>query len=258
MTKNIKITDDLYNRIKILAEKKNMKISDLLDTLVDNIYEGNENRILLNDYEEFANIMIENTGLFDYKGGQSGVYNRIKESKVDTLQDLFRSHDLKKIDYGVKKLNDNNFLHNEIDGIISLLRYKYLNENNDVLTNCLNSEINGYYTVGVSNYPTGFPGEIFKAVIRRSYPKSIAYESANEMFFLFKSCGFNLTCTKALMDYAFAKKVKDITLGEFLLSIDLNEIKFLFSKVKNDYDVFVNLYNILTSYYKNICEERIK
>ena len=106
MAKNIKTTDDLYSCIKYLAEKKNVKINDLLDMLVENIHNNSEDKILLNDYDEFSSILIEDTGLFNYKGGQSCVYNRLKDSNVHTLQDLFRNYDLRRLEYGDKKLNN--------------------------------------------------------------------------------------------------------------------------------------------------------
>ena len=65
---------------------------------------------------------------------------------------------------------------------------------------------------------------------------------------MFKSCGFNFTCSKALIDYAFYKKIKTEKLGEFLINVDVNEIKSFFDKVPNDYIVFLNIYNILNKY----------
>lgn len=84
------------------------------------------------------------------------------------------------------------------------------------------------------------------------------FNNVNELFRLLKSCGFNLTCSKALIDYAYNKKVKEEKLGDFLLNIDLNEIKQHFNKVSNDYTLFLNIYNIITRYYKDICYNNTK
>lgn len=52
--KEILIDDNLYNRIKILEEKKKMKNNDFLDYLVINMYEINEEN---KNYEELKNII---------------------------------------------------------------------------------------------------------------------------------------------------------------------------------------------------------
>lgn len=256
MAKEIVLDDSLYNRIKDLAEKKNLKIDDLLNYLVmTNEINGVE--FLTDDFSKFKNILIEDTGLFDYKGGQSGIYNRLKESNINTLQDLFQKYSLKKIEYGANIVADKNYIYNEMNGIISLLSYEYLNKESLYLNECLNTEINAHYMVKVSDYPTGYPGEIFKAVILKNYPRSVAYNDVNNMLMLFKSCGFNLTCCKALIDYAYSKKIKSEKLGEFLNNIDIDEIKPYFNKVTRNYIVFLNINNILTKYYKNVfCEDK--
>lgn len=159
MAKEILIDDNLYNRIKVLADKKNMDINDLLEHLVLNISTDKEKN---NNYEEFKNILIEDTGLFNYKGGQSSIYNRLKESGVNTLQDLFKKYSLRELEYGANKLGDNDYIHNEMNGIISLLSYQYLNVESPQLNECLTTPINVYYSIPVSNYPSGFPGEILK------------------------------------------------------------------------------------------------
>ena len=56
-----------------------------------------------------------------------------------------------------------------------------------------------------------------------------------------------------IIDCAYYKKNKEEKLGDFLLNIDLNEIKQYFNKVSNDCTLFLNIYNILTKYYKDIC-----
>lgn len=155
---------------------------------------------------------------------------------------------LRKLEYGANILEDNNCIHNEMNGVINLLSYKYLNIESTMLNECLNTIINAYYKVTVSEYPTGLSGEIVKAVIRKGYPISVAYNDVNNLFKLLKSCGFNLTCCKALIDYAFYKKIKAEKLGEFLINVDVNEIKSFFDKVLNDYIVFLNIHSILNKF----------
>lgn len=257
MAKELMINDNLYNRIKVLASEKNMEIDDFLNYLIERDAVNTEN-ILFEHYSEFKNILIEELGLFDYKGNQCGIYNRLKESGVNTLQDLFQKYSSRKLKYGDNKLGDNKYIHNEMDGIINLLKYEYLNEESIELNEYLNTIINAHYRITVSSYPTGFPGEIFKAVMRNNYPTSIAYNDVNNLFRLFKSCGFNLTCSKALIDYAFYKQIKEEKLGDFLRGVDVNEIKHFFAKVPNDYILFLNIYNILDKYYKNVLSKNMK
>ena len=71
-------------------------------------------------------ITLENTGLFNYKGKQSSVYNRFKANKINTQKDLFYIINNNSLNYGNNELNENFYIHDEIDGIISLLKFKYL------------------------------------------------------------------------------------------------------------------------------------
>ena len=54
-----------------------------------------------------------------------------------------------------------------MNGIINLLSYRYLNVESPELNEFLNTIINAHYIVSVSDYPTGFLEEIFKAVRRK-------------------------------------------------------------------------------------------
>lgn len=77
--------------------------------------------------EKLDKITLENTGFFNYKGGQSTLYNRLKKEKIDNLQELF-SKGITDINLGSKTINDNLFLREELEGIVALLKLKYLNE----------------------------------------------------------------------------------------------------------------------------------
>ena len=71
-------------------------------------------------------ITLENTGLFNYKGKQSTVYNRLKNNNISTLKELFDLYDSNSIDYGKNELKYNYYIHNEIDGIVALLKFRFL------------------------------------------------------------------------------------------------------------------------------------
>ena len=72
-----------------------------------------------------------------YKGGQSTVYNRLHDNNITNLKELFLTYDL---DYGKNELknNHNYYIHNEIDGIITLLKYKFLGIDSENLEMLLN------------------------------------------------------------------------------------------------------------------------
>ena len=79
------------------------------------------------DYSSVLNIRLIDTGLFNCNSGNSPVYNILINNGIKTLKELFKMDDLNKINYGSDKENENFSIHSEIDGIITLLRYKYFN-----------------------------------------------------------------------------------------------------------------------------------
>lgn len=240
---NISISEDEYNRIYNQARQENLTIDEfLLKTFRDKY----------RDYSGLANILIKDTELFNYQGGHSAAYNKFAEQGIKTLQELFEKYDARKVYYGNDKMasNGNSYIHSEIEGIIKLLRYKYLGIEPDNLKEVLNHKINANYTVRPDRKDYGFPGVVFNAIYRNNRIYSEISSSFNELYKILKMCGYNQTGTKALIDIAYSKQVNNISLGEFLANIDMEEARHTFSKVSNEYSVFLNTTVIILDYYK--------
>lgn len=220
------IGEELYNYAKEMSNKNNLSVDELLLSI----------------------IKLEDTGLFNYVGGQSTAFNRLSDNNIRTLKELFEK---KQIQYGTAKMGDNYYIYDEIDGIIRLLKYKYIGVYPEGLDALLQFKVDTSLTVINTSVDYGFPGKIFNTVIRRTYPKHIAYEYVNEFYRTLKSCGFDQSSTKALMDIAYLKKVNNITLGDFLLNLNQEEVKEVFSRIPREYNVFVNILNIIVHFYNN-------
>ena len=212
------------------------------------------------DYSNVSNIRLEDTGLFNYKGGQCSVYNRLIFSKIRTLKDLFEADDLNKIEYGNDKVGQNFYIHAELKGIIKLLRYKYLNEKSDELINSLNYRPVNNLVLHLNQIDYEHPGYVFDYVVRHH----VKVNSIYEFYKILKQCGFDQFCTKAIIELIYMKqlnqdslnsfqlvKIPDATLGELLSQIELEDVKKIFSKIPNEYPVFINILNTLLEYYKN-------
>ena len=77
-------------------------------------------------YKQFRNIKLSDTLLFYGNPNKDAVYKRLADNNIYTLEDLFTKYDDNSIDYGNVGTGVNQYkLHTE--GIIKLLRYKYLN-----------------------------------------------------------------------------------------------------------------------------------
>ena len=63
------------------ANKNNTTIEDILKKLIKD------------DPKNYRLIRLEDTNLFNYKGGQSTVYNRLQKSNIATLHELFKASD---------------------------------------------------------------------------------------------------------------------------------------------------------------------
>lgn len=214
----------------------------------------------LKDYSKFCNIKLEDTGVFNYKGGQSSVYNRLINNNITTLKELFEADDLKKIQYGTDKLGQNYFIHSEIEGIIKVLRFKYLDEKSDELVDLLDYKPINTLNIDLNKVDYGYPGYVFNDVIRFNSKTGAIYE----FYKILKQCGFDQFCTKAILDLIYMRnidikdknsslylaKIDDINLAQLLSQIKLDEIKKMFSKIPNEYFVFINILNILLEHYK--------
>ena len=194
-------------------------------------------------------ITIEDTKLFNYKEKQNIVYNRLHDSKIKTLKDLFQAIENNTIHYGKNniKKNNNYFIHNEIDGIISLLKYKYLRIYPDNLKELLNYQINFNFNIYINPYSDyRYPGNLFKS-INKETPKNIK-ENIISFYKILKSCGFNQTATKTLIDIAYKKQLTNITLGQFLSTLTQEEIKTYLRKIPEEIQPFINILRIINDF----------
>ena len=194
-------------------------------------------------------ITIEDTGLFNYKGKQNTVYNRFHDSNIKTLKDLFLAHQNNTINYGKNNnpSNDNYYIHNEIDGIISLLKYKYLRVYPDNLQELLNYQINFNFKLHISPYSDyGYPGNVIQN--KNDIRNKEYIDSINSFYKILKSCGFNQTQTKTLIDIAYGEKIENITLSEFLSTLSIDKIKEKLKKVPQELNPFLNILNIIKDF----------
>lgn len=77
-------------------------------------------------YKQFRHIKLSDTLLFYGSPTKDAVYKRLVDNGIYTLEDLFIKYDNNSIDYGNVGKSINQYkLHTE--GVIKLLRYKYLN-----------------------------------------------------------------------------------------------------------------------------------
>ena len=194
-------------------------------------------------------ITIEDTKLFNYKGKQNTVYNRFHDSNIKTIKDLFIAHQNNTINYGKNNnpSNDNYYIHNEIDGIISLLKYKYLRIYPENLQELLNYQINFNLKLHISAYSDyGYPGNVIQN--KKNLRNKQHIEIINSFYKTLKSCGFNQTATKVLIDIAYEEKIENITLGDFLSTIPMDKIKEKFKKVPQELNSFLNIIKIINNF----------
>ena len=205
----------------------------------------------LNKSYSLRTISLEDTGLFNYNGGQSSVYNRFQDNGINNLEDLFTKFALKALNYGKDKLGKNNYIHDEINGIINLLIYKYLGKIPDNLNVLLDYKINMNISVSIFPYTSyGFPGDVLKNIDNNSFTA----ERIDSFYKKLKSCGFDQTACKALIDIACEEKITDISLGEFLCSLDEIRVRKRFEKVQRELIPFFNILNILIDFYQKHCK----
>jgi len=242
--KEIKINEELYEHIFKHAEKENLSIEDFLSKIIYYTHK---------DYSQFADIKIKDTGVINCIGNQSSVYSRLLANNIQTLKELFEMNDARIIDLGNDSLKENQYIHAEVNGIIRLLQYKYLGLTSDELNTLLNYEINTYpIKLQPHEYKKGQPGNIFKKIYYQFYDSSMFFSETmvGELYKVLKYCGFNQTSVKALIDIAFQKGIKNTTLGEFLMTIDSDDIRETFHMRPQEAIYFINIKTILIDYYK--------
>lgn len=194
-------------------------------------------------------ITIEDTKLFNYKGKQNTVYNRFHDSKIKTLKDLFLAHQNNTINYGKNNnpSNDNYYIHNEIDGIISLLKYKYLRIYPENLQELLNYPINFNFKLHINPYSDyGYPEKIIQN--KNDIRNKQHIEIIDSLYKTLKSCGFNQTSTKVLIDILYEEKIENITLGNFLSTLSIDKIKEKFKKIPQELEPFLNILRIINDF----------
>lgn len=255
--KNIKVNEQLYDSIIKYSEEQNISLEDLFNSVL-NYKKDKEKELELpklkevsKNYLEYKDFLLSDTGFFDYKNNQSSVYNRLSDNDINTLKELFDKDDENDINLGKTKLNNNFFIDEEVKGMIRILRYKYLNEVNEELSDLFNYEIKTDFYMNFTPYVNrNRNGKVFDLLIY--YPENIkdAYPYILSFYKTLKSCGFEQYTCKVLIDYAYFNKVNNISLGEFLLSLDLNSLKSEFGKRPRVYGPFINVYSTLIKYYK--------
>lgn len=215
--------------VEAFAKKQNMSVEELM----------------------LRTITLEDTKLFNYKGKQSSVYNRFKDNKINTLKDLFDKYDNHTLKYGLNELNENFYIHDEIEGIITLLKFKYLGIIPEKLKELLNYEINFNFTINISPYSSyGYPGDVFKTVHSELFPYHNILLNVDSFYKVLKSCGFDQSATKALIDIAYEEKTSRTTLGEFLENLSIDKINEKFKRVPQELTPFLNILKIILDYHK--------
>lgn len=247
MPKNeIKIDDSFYKHIAEYARRKNITTEELLIKLLEN---EDKNKIFQAieklDISKLPDILLEDTGVFNYKGKQSSVYNRFTDNNIRTLKELFELYNSNKLNYGQDKMGNNLHIHEEMKGIIQILKYKYLNTPSTDLTKLLNQNIGELYLFVNGSHNYGFPGKVFNSMFYSSHKDHFL-----KLYKQLKSCGFNQSSTKALIDYAYDNNMNNIKLGDFLLGIKEEEIKPYFYKVDREYQPFITIRSILIDHYQ--------
>lgn len=199
-------------------------------------------------------VELKNTGLFNYKGKQSTVYNRFVSNNITTLGELFDAYDNNNLDYGKNELksNHNYYIHDEIDGMVSLLRFKFLLIEPVRIRELLNYQIHMDLNINVSqaSHQYGFPGDVCHSVYVTGFVSMEVFNKIDEFYKILKSCGFDQTAVKALIDIAYYQKIEGITLGDFLTGLSLDVISDRFYKGPQELKTFSNILNII----RDICE----
>lgn len=200
---------------------------------------------------EFINL--ENTGLFNYKGKQSTVYNRLKNNNISTLKELFDLYDSNLIDYGKNELKYNYYIHNEIDGIVALLKFRFLGIKSDNLKKLLDYKIHMNFNINIDDVHVkyGYPGDVCYSVYGNKFILENIFNRIDEFYCVLKSCGFDQIGVKALIDIAYYQKIDDVSLGEFLSNLSLDMLKDRFLKVPQELKIFLNILSIIDDFYKS-------
>lgn len=184
-------------------------------------------------------IKLEDTGFFDL-GSRSSVYNRLKANGINHLDELLERN-LETFDWGKNHFNDNYFVHDEIEGVISLLKFKYLGIQTSALETHLNFILNpGILEGKVTKNRVGSPGYVFYHLIYRQKGEP-EYYNGLAIFQALKGCGFDFVMTKALLDHIYSHNIKNITLKEYFMNLNEFEIIPAFFQNPKEGNVFLHV-----------------
>lgn len=208
-----------------------------------------------------SDVLLEDTELFNYRSGKSLVYNRLKELGVNTVEELFTNSTFNSFIWIKDQIYDNmsynygnRYVKEEIKGIISLIKYRYANEVPEFLKGILGTTIDMDIdlNLGPPHWRYMYPGNVFKEISANTTPS--IREKIDSLYKALKSCGFDLTAVKALVDIAYENKISNMSLGEFLCSLDEETIRKTFDKKQNELIPFLNILSILTNFYQTHCK----
>lgn len=193
--------------------------------------------------------ILSNTGLFNYKEKQNVVYNRFVSNKVDTLGELFRLYDSGGFNYGVNnsKSDKNYYIHDEIDGIVALLKFRFLQIEPVKIRELLNYKIDMNFDININNQnlidSSSF--DICNLVYVDYGVSKDVVKKIDEFYKVLKSCGFNHISVKILINMAYLKRIQGITLEEFLSNLSLEEISLKFKDNEKELSPFLNILRII-------------
>lgn len=158
-------------------------------------------------------VSLKDTRLFNVNDKNS-IYYIFKKNKVSNLKALFELYDSNSIN----GYNKDVYSKMEIDGIVMLLKYKYLSIIPCKLDNILSNMIDSYNEL-----------DIYK---------------------LFRMCGFNDFSSNMLIDVIRDNYISNISLGEFLYNLDMDMIKMNYGGNIDEYNLFINIRSLISDYQK--------
>lgn len=158
-------------------------------------------------------VSLKDTKLFNVNDKNS-IYYIFKKNKVSNLKKLFELYDSNSInDY-----NKDVYSKMEIDGIVMLLKYKYLSIIPCKLDSILSNMINSYNEV-----------DIYK---------------------LFRMCGLNDFSSNMFVNFIRDNYLSDMSLGDFLYNLDMDMIKMNYGGNIDEYNLFINIRSLISDYQK--------
>lgn len=155
-------------------------------------------------------ISLEDTKMFNVEDKKS-IYYIFKKNKISNLKMLFELYDSNSI----IGYNKDMYSKLEIDGILMLLKFKYLlvmpTKLNELLDNVIDTR------------------------------------DANFIYKLLRMCGFNDFSSNILLNI-INNYPDDISFSNFLYSIDYNKIKDMYNNNGGEYNVFINIMKLINDY----------